>query len=55
MKRVLVNFTGRTAGGPLYAYNMIKGMLADGAEVSAIVSSGNCMLEDFRQLPLKNL
>lgn len=55
MKRVLVNFTGRTAGGPLYAYNMIKGMLADGAEVSAIISSSNCMLDDFQKLPLKKL
>ena len=43
MKRVLVNFTGRTSGGPLYTYDMVKGMLA------------NCMLEDFRKLPLKKL
>ncbi len=55
MKKVLVNFTGRTSGGPLYAYNMVKGMLANGAEVSAIVSSGNCLLNDFRKLPLKKL
>lgn len=55
MKSVLVNFTGRTSGGPLYAYNMVKGMLANGADVSAIISSGNCLLDDFKKLPLKNL
>lgn len=55
MKKVLVNFTGRTAGGPPYTYDMIKGMLDNGAEVSAIISSGNCMLKDFQKLPLKKL
>ena len=55
MKKVLVNFTGRTAAGPLYTYNMIKGMIAEGAEVSAIISSGNCLLKDFQKLPLKDL
>lgn len=50
MKKVLVNFTGRTFGGPLYAYDMVKGMLANGAEVSAIISSGNCLLKDFQKL-----
>ena len=55
MKKILVNYTGRLGGGPMYAWEMTKGLLENGAEVSAVVSRYVQNLEAWKQLPLKKL
>ena len=54
-KRILVNYTGRTKAGPVFAYEMTKGLLDNGAEVYAVVSAQAENIEDWRTLPLKRL
>lgn len=54
-KRILVNYTGRTKGAPVFSYEMTKGLLENGAEVYAVVSAQANNIEEWRKLPLKQL
>ena len=55
MKNILVNFLGRKGGTALYAYEMTKGLVENGANVYAIISKQNEMLSEWKKLALKNL
>lgn len=55
MKNILVNFLGRKGGTALYAYEMTKGLIENGAEVYAIVSKQNEMIDEWKKLKLKKL
>jgi hypothetical protein BACCOPRO_00718 len=55
MKKILVNYTGRTKAGPVYSYEMTKGLLENGAEVYAIISAQADNITDWRALPLAKL
>ena len=54
-KNVLVIFLGTHNAGPIYTYEMTKGLLQNGAVVSAIVSSYTVNISDWRSLPLRKL
>lgn len=53
--KILVNFLGRKGGTALYSYEMTRALIENGAEVSAIISSQNHMLNKWKSLSLKNL
>lgn len=53
MKKILVNYTGRNAGGPAYAYEMTKALVNNGVDVYAIISKYVCNLSDWEELPIK--
>lgn len=53
MMKILVNYTGRNAAGPVYAYEMTKALANNGADVYAIVSTSVCNLSDWKKLPIK--
>lgn len=53
MKKILVNYTGRTAGGPAYAYEMTKALVENGAHVCAVISKSVCNLSDWEKLPIR--
>lgn len=53
VKKILINYTGRTAGGPVYAYEMTKALVNNGAYVCAIISASICNLSDWEKLPIK--
>lgn len=55
MKNILVNFLGRKGGTALYAYEMTKGLIENGAEVYAIISKQNEMIDEWKKLKLKKL
>ncbi len=50
---ILVVFLGSNNAGPVYAYEMTKGLVENGANVYAVISSYACNIEDWRTLPLK--
>lgn len=52
MKTVLVNYTGRTAGGPVHAYEMTKALAENGAKVIAILSRQIENLAEWQKLPV---
>lgn len=52
---ILVNYTGRNGGGPIFAFEMTHGLLENGADVVAVISSGIDNLDDWKNLPLKEL
>lgn len=54
-KHILVNFTGRTKAGPVFAYEMTKGLVENGAVVYAVVSAQADNIADWRKLPLAKL
>lgn len=54
-KKILVIFLGTHNAGPVYAYEMTKGLIQNGAIVSAIVSSYTANISAWRSLPLKKL
>lgn len=54
-KKILVIFLGTHNAGPIYAYEMTKGLVQNGAIVSAIVSSYATNISAWRSLPLKKL
>ena len=53
--KILVNFLGRKGGTALYSYEMTKALVNNGAEVSAVISSKNHMIDEWKKLSLKNL
>lgn len=53
--KVLVNYTGRIGGISLYALEMTKGLIANGVEVSAIISSDNAYRHEWEKINLKKL
>lgn len=53
--RVVVNYLGRKGGGMVYAYEMTKGLIANGCEVYAIVPETIGNLSKWEQLELKEL
>ena len=55
MQKILVNFLGKKGGTALYAYEMTKGLIENGAEVYAIISKQNNMLNEWKILKLKKL
>jgi glycosyltransferase involved in cell wall biosynthesis len=52
---ILVNYTGRKGGGAIYSYEMTKGLIENGLDVYAIISSGVVNLEDWKKLRFKKL
>lgn len=52
---IMVNYSGRSGAGPIFAFEMTKGLLENGAEVVAVVSSGITNLDEWKELPLKEL
>ena len=54
-KKILVIFLGTHNAGPVYAYEMTKGLIQNGAIVSAVVSSYAVNISAWRALPLKKL
>lgn len=54
-KNILVIFLGTHNAGPVYAYEMTKGFIQNGAVVSAIISSYAVNISAWRALPLKYL
>ena len=52
---VLINYTGRKGGGNLDAIESAKGLLQNGENVIAIVSSYAENIEDWRRLGLSKL
>lgn len=54
-KNILMIFLGTHNAGPVYAYEMTKGLVQNGAIVSAIVSSYAVNISAWRALPLKKL
>lgn len=55
MTKILVNYTGRMGGAPMYAWEMTKGFIENGAEVSAVISKYVQNIEAWKRLPLKHL
>ena len=56
MKKILVNYTGRTGGCALYAYEMTKAMVEnDDIEVTAIISKQCENIQRWRELKLHRL
>lgn len=54
-RKVLVNYLGRKGGGAVYAFEMTKGLVENGEEVSAVVPSGLDNLDLWEKLHLKSL
>lgn len=54
-KTVLVNYTGRNGAGPIFAYEMTRGLLKNGVKVVAIISKGIENLADWQELKLDKL
>lgn len=54
-KTVLVNYTGRNGAGPIFAYEMTRGLLQNGVKVVAIISSGIENLQEWKKLELEKL
>lgn len=54
-KNILMIFLGTHNAGPVYAYEMTKGLVENGAIVSAIVSSYAANISAWRSLSLKKL
>ena len=54
-KTILVNYLGRNGAGPIFAYEMTKGLLEHGCRVYAILSDAISNLKDWECLPLENL
>jgi glycosyltransferase involved in cell wall biosynthesis len=54
-RKILVIFLGTHNAGPVYAYEMTKGLIQNGATVSAIISSYAVNISAWRSLPLKRL
>lgn len=52
---ILVNYTGRTGGGPIFAYEMTKGLIESGVKVVAIVSKDIANLCEWKKLSLDKL
>ena len=54
-KNILVIFLGTHNAGPIYSYEMVRGLLQSGATVSAIISTYSENVAAWRALPLKKL
>lgn len=54
-KHILVVFLGTHNAGPVYSYEMVKGLLENGVNVSAIISTYSGNIENWRKLPLRKL
>lgn len=54
-KTILVNYTGRTAGGAAYAYNMTRALAENGNRVYAVVSRQADNFAAYAALPLAGL
>jgi hypothetical protein len=52
-KKILVNFIGKRGAGPIYALEMTKGLLKNGAIVYAIISKEIENIDDWKKLDLK--
>ncbi len=55
VKNILINYTGRRAGGPPHAYEMCKGLLKNKMNVVAVISRQVDNFSDWEKLPLKKL
>lgn len=54
-KNILVNYLGRKGGTALYSFEMVKGLIENGASVYGIISNQNEMLQEWKKLNLKKL
>lgn len=54
-KNILINYLGRKGGTALYSFEMVKGLIENGASVYGVISSQNEMLEEWKKLNLKKL
>ena len=52
---VLINYTGRTGGGAMYAYEMTRGLIDNGVNVYAILSKECDNLHEWEKLPLTHI
>lgn len=52
---VLVNYTGRRGGGPLYAYEMAKAFAKQGVPLAAVISEEIENRKAWEQLPIEKL
>jgi len=55
MKTIVVNYLGRNGGGPVYAYEMTKGLIQNGYKVIAFLSNGIENLDSWKKLPIEHL
>ena len=55
MKSILVNYLGRKGAGPVFSYEMTKGLINNGASVCAILPKSIDNLEDWKNLSLRKL
>lgn len=52
---IVINYTGRTGGGPIDAFEMAKAMIKNGKNVAAVISDECSNLNEWRKLPLIEL
>jgi glycosyltransferase involved in cell wall biosynthesis len=52
---ILVNYTGRKGGGAIYSYEMAKGIIENGVNVYAVISSNVVNLNDWKNLNFKEI
>ena len=55
MTNILINYLGRKGAGAVFAYEMAKGLLENGADVCAVIPTTIDNLEDWKKLPLKKM
>ena len=53
--RILFNYIGRTGGGASYSYEMAKGLIENGALVTAIIPEGISNVEKWKALDFERL
>lgn len=54
-KTIVVNYTGRKGGGAVYAFEMTKGLIANGCKVHAIISKDVENIKSWQKLNLDSL
>lgn len=52
---VLINYTGRTGGGAMYAYEMTRGLIENGVNVYAVISKECENLKEWEQLSVRRI
>lgn len=53
--KILVNYIGRTGGGAIFSYEMTKGLIENGAIVTAIIPEGISNLDNWKKLSFHKL
>lgn len=54
-KTVLVNYTGRNGAGPIFAYEMTRGLIENGVKVVAVISDAIENLDEWKRLEVEKL